>query len=45
MREIERLPRQITNLFKLMKFEQIFSLQCQTEQAASYMLTTKPFYE
>jgi hypothetical protein len=43
MREIERLPRQITNLFKLMKFEQIFSLQCQTEQAASQEAHHKTF--
>lgn len=35
MREIERLPRQIMIPFEDMKFEQIFSLRCHTEQAES----------
>lgn len=37
MREIERLPRQITSFWD-MKFEQIFSLRCHTEQAESQRL-------
>jgi hypothetical protein len=42
MREIERLPRQIISL-SAMKFEQIFSLRCQTEQAESQEAHRKPF--
>lgn len=38
MREIERLPRQIMIPFEDMKFEQIFSLRCHTEQAESLRL-------
>lgn len=40
---IERPLRQITALAGPMKFEQIFSLRCQTEQAASQMLAANSF--
>src|SRR5436190_13921599 len=34
------VSRDKSRTFRLMKFEQIFSLRCQTEQAASQKLTT-----
>src|SRR5882762_9022532 len=34
------VPGDKSQTFRLMKFEQIFSLRCQTEQAASQKLTT-----
>src|ERR1700712_5273287 len=37
------VPGDKSRTFRLMKFEQIFSLRCQTEQAASQKLTTNLF--
>ncbi|CDX37555.1 hypothetical protein MPLA_2090004 [Mesorhizobium sp. ORS 3359] len=42
---IERPLRQIMALSEPMKFEQIFSLRCQTEQAQSTRLDANSFYE
>ena len=39
------VSRDKSRTFRLMKFEQIFSLRCQTEQAASQEAHHKPFYE
>ena len=43
MQGIEHPLRQIMSLFRIMKFEQIFSLQCQTEQATSQEARRKLF--
>ena len=45
MQGIERPRRQIMEPCGFMKFEQIFSLRCQTEQAASQEAHHKPLYE
>jgi len=39
------VPCDKSQTFRLMKFEQIFSLRCQTEQAQSTRLGANSFYE
>lgn len=39
------VPCDKSQTLRLMKFEQIFSLRCQTEQAVSMTLAANSFYE